>query len=324
MGRSATSLPLGKKLLLNFLRTFIVVGAIAIVGAVALRLYPPLFPWGVAVLTGDSVCASGDVFRGARTRYALENRKAAIQSELRVLEEDPEGYVRWEYSGGSFWVPKGSDGSLATLLAQQEVNEYGDERQGLRPGDVVLDGGAHIGIYTRKALREGAKLVVAIEPAPANVECLRRNLRDEIAAGQVIVYPKGIWDKEDLLPLFEDPANSAADRFLAPDDTSVSTHSIPLVPIDLLVSELGLPPITLIKMDIKGATVRALQGGRQTILQYKPRLVISTEEEIDSLEEITSVVESLGVGYRRECGSCSFRNGFEVFPDVVFFRLPGT
>jgi hypothetical protein len=77
-------------------------------------------------------------------------------------------------------------------------------------------------------------------------------------------------------------------------------------------------------MDIKGATVRALQGGRQTILQDKPRLIISTEEEIDSLEEITRVVESLGVGYQRECGSCSFRNGFEVFPDVVFFRLPGT
>jgi len=323
MGRSAKSLPLGKKLLLNFLRIFIVVGAIAILGAIVLRLYPPLVPWGVAVLSGDSVCASGDVFRGAQTRYALENRRAAIQNDLRILEEDPEGYVRWEYSGGSFWVPKGSEGSLATLLAQQEVNEYGDERQGLRPGDVVLDGGAHIGIYSRKALHEGAKLVVAIEPAPANVECLRRNLRDEIAAGQVIVYPKGIWDKEDLLPLFEDPTNSAADRFVAPDDTSVSTHSIALVPIDVLVRELGLPPITLIKMDIKGATVRALQGGRQTILQDKPRLVISTEEEIDSLEEITSVVESLGVGYLRECGSCSFRNGFEVFPDVVFFRLPG-
>jgi FkbM family methyltransferase len=164
---------------------------------------------------------------------------------------------------------------------------------------------------------------VAIEPAPANVECLRRNLRDEIAAGRVIVYPKGVWDKEDLLPLFEDPANSAADRFVAPDETSVSTHSIALVPIDLLISELGLPPITLIKMDIKGATARALRGGRQSLLRDKPRLVISTEEEIDSLEEITSVVESLGVGYLRECGSCSFRNGFEVFPDVVFFRLPG-
>jgi FkbM family methyltransferase len=188
---------------------------------------------------------------------------------------------------------------------------------------VVLDGGAHIGIYVRKALREGAKLVVAIEPAPANVECLRRNLRDEIAAGQVIVYPKGIWDKEDLLPLFEDPANSAADRFVAPDKTSVITHSIALVPIDLLVRELGLSAVTLIKMDIKGATARALRGGRQTLLRDKPRLVISTEEDIDSLEEITSVVESLGVGYRRECGSCSFRNGFEVFPDVVFFRLPG-
>jgi FkbM family methyltransferase len=322
MGTYAKPVPAGKKVVLGILRTYIVLGAVVIVGAVALQLYPPIFPWGVAVL-GGSACASGDVFRGAQTRLALADRRQAIQAELRVVEEDSEGYVLWEYSGGSFWVPKGSESSLAIILAQQEVNEYGDAQQGVRPGDVVLDCGAHIGIYTRKALRQGAKLVVAIEPAPANLECLRRNLKGEIASGQVIIYPKGVWDKEEILPLFEDPSNSASDRFVAPDETTVSTHSIPLVPIDVLVRELDLPPVTMIKMDIKGATAKALRGSTETLLQDRPRLVISTEEYIDSLDEITSVVESLGLGYRRECGSCSLRSAFEVYPDVVFFRLPG-
>ena len=58
-----------------------------------------------------------------------------------------------------------------------------------------------MGLYAKTALASGAKLVVAIEPAPENIECLRRNLAQEIAAGRVIVYPKGVWDKDDTLAL---------------------------------------------------------------------------------------------------------------------------
>jgi hypothetical protein len=59
--------------------------------------------------------------------------------------------------------------------------------------------GAHIGVYIREALSLGAKLVVAVEPALENLECLRRNFATEIAAGRVIVYPKGVWDREEVL-----------------------------------------------------------------------------------------------------------------------------
>jgi hypothetical protein len=45
------------------------------------------------------------------------------------------------------------------------------------------------------------------------VEALNRNFKDEIAAGRVIVYPKGVWDKDDLLTLHIDEHNSAADSF---------------------------------------------------------------------------------------------------------------
>ena len=69
----------------------------------------------------------------------------------------------------------------------------------VRPGDVVLDCGANVGVYTRHALEAGARLVVAIDPAPENIECLRRNFSEEIKAGRVVVYPKGVWDKDEVL-----------------------------------------------------------------------------------------------------------------------------
>jgi predicted RNA methylase len=59
-------------------------------------------------------------------------------------------------------------------------------------GAVVLDCGAHVGVYTRRALNEGAAKVIAIEPVPQTVECLRRTFRREIAEGRVVVYQKGV------------------------------------------------------------------------------------------------------------------------------------
>ena len=60
------------------------------------------------------------------------------------------------------------------------------------------DCGAHVAVT---ALKRGAKLVVAIEPAPENIECLRRNFSTEIEKGKVIIYPKGVWNKDDFLPM---------------------------------------------------------------------------------------------------------------------------
>jgi hypothetical protein len=41
-------------------------------------------------------------------------------------------------------------------------------------------------------------LVIAIEPVPQNLECIRRNFRTEIESGRVVVYPKlvGEWKLE--------------------------------------------------------------------------------------------------------------------------------
>src|SRR5262249_42648344 len=143
--------------------------------------------------------------------------------------------------------------------------------------------------------------------------------REEIAAGRVIVYAKGVWDKDDVLPLFEDPDNSAADSFIivGKNDTA---RNIPLTTIDKLAVELKLPRVDVIKMDIKGATQKALTGARVILAQYKPRIVISTEEEPDQPVDVARHIASFGLGYRVECGICSVNSRVEINPNVLFFR----
>ena len=97
--------------------------------------------------------------------------------------------------------------------------------QVVKSGDIVLDCGANVGVYTRVALDRGARTVVAIEPAPENIESLRRNFKEEIAAGRVIVYPKGVWDKDEMLILRARSAEHRRRQLRHPKDKNAAEHS---------------------------------------------------------------------------------------------------
>ena len=85
------------------------------------------------------------------------------------------------------------------MLAEQKLGLYDSDGHGVRPGDIALDCGANVGVYTLRTLASGAAHVVAIEPAPRNLTCLRRNLAEAVQAGRVTIVPKGLWGPDELL-----------------------------------------------------------------------------------------------------------------------------
>src|SRR5207248_122638 len=126
--------------------------------------------------------------------------------------------------------------------AQEERSIYGEGEWGVHRGDVVLDVGAYIGTWTKQALARGAKTVVAIEPSPDSVECLKRNLAAEIATGRVIVYPKGIWDSEGALTLFI-TSTGVGNSFVEAASPGDKKDSILVTTIDKVAAELQLPRV---------------------------------------------------------------------------------
>lgn len=290
----------------------------AVLVAIGARFYPPLrhLAWVAAGRAG--VCPLPEaVSSWSHYRHQVELKDRILQT-ARQTEKDEAGFIRWDTTHGSFWVPKGSELQLPWLLAEQERRIYGSGEQGVRAGDVVLDGGANVGVFTREALTAGAKLVVAIEPAPENLECLRRNFRAEIEAGRVIVYPKGVWDREEALTLYINPRNSTVDSFVARPGT-VEQPAIPLTTIDKLAAELKLEKIDFIKLDIEGAESKALAGAAAVLKQFKPRLAVSSYHSGEEAGEIPAVIRQARGDYQMTCGPCSEYN-WSIRPDVLYFR----
>jgi FkbM family methyltransferase len=234
------------------------------------------------------------------------------------LRQEESGLELWDTPKGPFWVPKGNRYVLPFNLAEMERQIYGSGEHFVHPGDVVLDCGASDGDFTREALRAGAKLVVSIEISPSSAECIRRNLATEIAGGRVIVYPKGVWDKDDSLMLNVDDTNFAANSVVMKWGALHSQVKVPLTTIDKIAAELNLPRVDFIKMDVEGAEVPALHGARDTITRFKPRLAIATEHKPDDQYTIPAAARALRPDYRMQCGPCMEANGY-VRPDVLYF-----
>jgi FkbM family methyltransferase len=160
--------------------------------------------------------------------------------------------------------------------------------------------------------------VVAIEPSPRNIACLRRNFKEEIAAARVIVYEKGVWDKDDFLTLNES-STAAEDSVVIDSGNGSKRIKVPLTTIDKLVAELKLMRVDYIKMDIEGAEQKALAGARHTLTEYRPRMEISVNHLPEDPDMIPVIVKKARPDYQMECGPC-LMDGLRIRPDVVHFR----
>jgi FkbM family methyltransferase len=278
--------------------------------------YPPARLLALVATGKSPVCPVSKALRSRSHLEELGTIKDRILLASKLVRED-NGLELWDTPKGQFWIPAGNRYVLPFNLAEMEEHVYGEGEHFIHPGDIVLDCGASDGDFTREALKAGAAKVIAIEITPASIECLRRNLATEIAAGKVVVYPKGVWDKDDTLTMYVDDTNFAANTVVGGSGMRPSAQ-VPLTTIDKIVAELGLPRVDFIKMDIEGAEARAIAGGQGTITKFKPRLAIAAEHKPEDQFDLPKEIRKFHPDYQMQCVECLQLNG-AIQPDVMVF-----
>lgn len=152
----------------------------------------------------------------------------------------------------------------------------------IRPGDVVYDIGANAGYFTLLAARlvgtDGA--VVAFEPSRVNIALLQRHLRLN-GVGNVTVIDAAAADADGTIEFV------ATDGLATGHLTGAYVGSAPVadgiasavtlvqaVKVDSLVAAGRMRPPNVMKIDVEGAELSVLEGARQTLLSYRPRLIV--------------------------------------------------
>lgn len=297
------------------------------IGAVALGLRA-VAPSDSARSTLDLTCTPAATARGVAKARAVKGRTDALVAAGHLVREEG-GLFLYETPLGQVWMPGDDDlWSLAVVQAEQEHEMYGaPEALGVRRGDVVLDVGAHVGLFAREALAAGASTVVTFEVTPRSNQALRRNLAREIAEGRVIVLEKGAWFEEALLPLVVDAhcsvCNSVAQggQPIGEPSGTLTTIEVPLTTIDRVVRDLGLHRVDFIKLDIENAEAHALRGATTTLARDHPRLAIALENAKRRLtygREVLGVVRGAYPGYHFTCGAMTPPRGASpALPEIL-------
>jgi FkbM family methyltransferase len=169
-------------------------------------------------------------------------------------------------------------------------------RRLLRPGMTVIDGGAHVGLYTVLAARGVGPtgLVVAVEPDLYNLAALRVNV-DRAGAANVEVVAEALADGVGTARFYE-TWSTIGSSLLARDDAEVRV--VRTTSVDTLLEGRDVSAL-LVKLNIEGAEPLALAGMREVLSRVEP-VAILIEVNPPLLEAAGGDVEALVGGLRTQ------------------------
>jgi len=205
----------------------------------------------------------------------------------------------------------------------------------LRPGDLFVDGGAHVGSYTVLAARQVGPRgrVVAFEPEPENRRLLRKSIEANGLAN-VVVSDRALSDGDGEASLARDGDNSGGHSLVA--ETVLRPEGRMAVRTTTLDGFLAhhLPDRSasrvVIKLDVQGFEAKALAGARETlcrsaavIVELTPRFLELAGDDAASL--VDGLLES---GFRLESisqdgGPRARVEHADVLPLVAALRASG-
>jgi len=145
---------------------------------------------------------------------------------------------------------------------------------------VFLDIGANIGLfstYVSKLLPQAR--CYAFEPSALLAECIRRTCRLS-PFPRIEVQELCLSDREGTVDLHMHRKNSGGNSIIegnigtAEQGAALSVKSLTM---DTWVSQAQVPRVDVIKIDVQGAEMLVLRGGKKTIERYKPTLLIEIE-----------------------------------------------
>ncbi len=166
-----------------------------------------------------------------------------------------------------------------------DPNEFWFIRSYLTPGMVVIDIGANEGIYSLYAAKlvHETGLVLAVEPSARERKVLAVNITSN-SINNIRVCEVAISDNigTALLKIAEPEhaGQNTLGNFEYSEVQQISMEMVNVITLDHLVERENLQKIDLIKLDSEGYEPQILRGGIESILKFKPVLMLEVNKSL--------------------------------------------
>jgi FkbM family methyltransferase len=176
---------------------------------------------------------------------------------------------------GIWWIARNDAVSDELWEGVFEPNERAFLERALAPGMIVLDVGAHAGLYSLIASKRvgPSGRVIAFEPSPRERERLRQHLRLN-RCRNVTVEPVAVGDGAGEGELFVFAGRTTGcNSFHLASGQGATPVRVPIRSLDDYLDETSLPRADFVKMDIEGGELAALRGAERLFRVMRPTLV---------------------------------------------------
>lgn len=159
-----------------------------------------------------------------------------------------------------------------------------DDDVSLNSGDIVIDCGANIGLFSAIASKRGA-FVYAFEPDESVID----NYLSKTANynGNIEICSYGLSDHTGVEHFASDSINIGAGRLIK--DSGLGKE-VRVTTLDTFVLEKNIDKIDFIKADIEGAEREMLRGATRILRDFAPKLSICTYHLPDDKEVLEKIV----------------------------------
>ncbi len=171
----------------------------------------------------------------------------------------------------------------------------------VKKGMIVFDIGANVGYYTIVASKLVGKTgkVYAFEPDPRSRILLEKNIKENNCRN-VFVVKEALAAKNGRATLLQDSANPGESSLTSSTTKAQNTMVIATITLDQFVQKNNIEYIDLIKMDIEGGEVAALQGATKTLGAFRNTTLFiecntqALQKAKTSTHELVKTLQSFG------------------------------
>lgn len=162
----------------------------------------------------------------------------------------------------------------------------------LEKDDVVIDAGANIGLFSNYAASKECK-VYAFEPNLDTVKILEENAK--CYEGDIEVLSNALSNKNECIQFYISEENTNCG--ILNRENNKNYINVKGITIDSFVKENNIKKIDFIKADIEGAERFMLEGAKETLKNFAPKLAICTYHLEDDCEVLENLIKKYNDKY---------------------------